>query len=796
MTMLAFTAANTATEINAAIRNADDSPLTVVLAAGVYELDEPIRILRGNVTLRGAGVGETILKTSTATESNAQAILVRGGEESELTTLKTSTVAGDTTTIVLNSAAGITAGMILKIEQANDAAYFAASGNTHLDVDEENALGHDLRQMLAEVIAVDGDTVTLRSATPYAFTGSDAAGDTIAKVSVMSLLTGIEISDLSVTSDLPGTPESMKFENVYADHATAGQNSAIEITGVRGLSLHDVATENTVSTAFDVSTVYGAEIDSLTSKGAFNKGPEGNGYAVLLKTVFNSTLTNLTDEDMRHSVLFGSFSAEHYNTIHVISTNRDINFHGSADSGNTIVVDRSVLEFQEGDLAKKAVAPGNALIHPNSTIENNDVTFRYLKGSWAADVVFGHDSGSRLYGYGANDELHGGAGRDLIDGGVGNDTLEGGAGSDTFIFRRGYGLDIIRDFETGRNGDTLDLARTGITARSCVSARQVDGDTVLSIGEGNSLMLEGIGQAAFAKMNITFSVAAQKGVTIAAWGSDLGFTGTAGSDVFALKPGNFNDGAAPDLLGFGGTDTLRIISGSTFDSSLAGRTEGVDVLDMSHAPRRGTVKLDSDFVEQSDADCVTVKYGKLGIYIDTGDIDGAREVRLLGKGQAQLGAKGGVVSASGAQAIDVLGNSGKDRIRGGAGDDRLNGGVGRDTLTGGGGDDAFVFTKAAGSAKADVITDFGHSKTNNDWIELDNAVWGGLSEGQLAKSRFHLVTGDKLTKGVDASDRLIYDRENGDIWFDRDGSGKKYWLVKVAEVPDDTPLTCKDFFII
>ena len=796
MTTLTFTAESTAAEINAAIRDADEGPLTVLLEAGVYELDAPIRIQRSDVTLQGAGVGETILMTASAEGGNARALVVRGGEETALSALKASTVAGDTTQIVLDNAGGVAVGMILKIEQENDAAYFAATGNTHLDAAAENAEGHYLRQMLAEVVAVDGDTVTLRSATPYAFTGSADGGATVAKVSVVDMLTGIEISDLGVTSDIAGTPASTDFTNRYAEFAETGSNAAVDITGVLGLSLHDVATRNTASVAFEFSTLYGAEIDALSASGAFNKGPEGNGYAFRLQTVFNSALTNLTDVDMRHSVLFGSFTAEHYNTIHVLSTNRDINFHGSADSGNTIVVDRSVLEFKEGDLAKNAVSPGNALIHPNATIEANDVTFRYLKGSWAIDVAHGHDDGSKLYGMGAGDELHGGAGVDLIDGGVGDDVLEGGAGADTFVFRRGYGRDTVLDFETGKSGDRLDLARTGITSRAGVSARQVEGDTVLSLGGGDRLTLEGISKAEYAKMNILFSAPVSKGVTIAAWGTDLGVAGTAGKDCFEFKLGNFKRGAGPDLLGHGGKDTLRIVAGSSFDSDLAGTTKGIDVLDMSHSPRRGQVRIDADFVDQSDDDYVMIKYGKLGLYLDTADIDGAREVRLSGKGQVLLGAKGGVVAAA-SGGINVLGNSASDRITGGDGDDRLNGGRSRDTLTGGDGDDVFVFTKYAGSRNADVITDFGTTRGDNDRFAIDNAAWRGLSEGWLAKSRFHIVAeGDKPSKGLDANDRLIYDPAHGDVWFDRDGSGKEYKLVKIAEVPDDTFLTHKDFLII
>ena len=792
MASLFFTAGTGAAEINAAIREADNEPLTVTLGPGTFALDEPIRILRGDVTLRGAAEGGTILVTGAAEDHNAQAIVVRGGRGAEVTTLKAGTVADGSTQIVVNDAAGIAVGTVIQIEQANDQAYFDATGNTHLDVGVENADGHSLRQMLAEVIAVDGDVLTLRTATPYAFGGTDDGGATVARVSVPELLTGIEIADLTVTSDLPGAPASEDFVNRYAEYADPSDNAALEITAVRGLKLHDVATRDTVSTAFNLGVVYESVLDNLSATGAFNKGGEGNGYAIQLRTAFNNTLTNISDADMRHSVLLASFSAEHFNTIHVASTNRDINFHGSADSHNTIVVDRSALDFPEED-AKRAVQTGDSSAHPNATVEANDVTFRYMMGSWAADIVRGHDDGSRLYGMQRNDELRGGAGVDLIDGGIDDDILSGGAGADSFVFRREYGGDVIEDFEPGT--DVLDLSGAGVTGRYGVATRHVGGDTILSMGGGTDLTLEGVSKADYAAMTITFAAAPRtEGVQVRAWEDDLGFSGTAGDDTFSLRPGNFD--AHPDLVGLKGLDTLRMISGSKFDADLLGEARGIDMLDLSDAPRRAAATLDRDFVAQSDKGYVIVKYGEEGLRLDTEDIQNTRAVKLRGEGQVQLSPDGAAVSAAGKSPIDVLGSSGSDKIRGGGGDDRINGGKERDILTGGGGDDAFVFTRKSGTSSADVITDFSDGETNDDRFEVENTVWQGLGEGGIPEDQFALVSGPRPGAGVEAGDRVLYDRARGDVWFDRDGSGTKYRMIKLAEVDAGTDLTHQDFLII
>lgn len=797
MPTLTFSAGASAADISRAIRQAADGPLTVRLAAGTYDLDAPIKILRSDVTLLGDGIGQTILRTASQTGGNAQAVQVYSGAETAVSTLKTSTVQDGTTKIVLNGTAGITAGTVIKIEQANDTAYFQASGNTHLDVATENAANHNLRQMLAEVVKVEGNTVTLKSSTPYAFTGSDAQGATVAKVSIPTLLTGIEIAGFTVTSDLPGTPGKYDFTNRSEAFADPSDNAAVEITGVRGLDLHDVKTVNTASTAFGFSQIYGSRIDSLEASGTFNKGADGNGYAFLIKTAFGNTLTNLIDKDMRHSVITGSFTAEHDNTIHVISTNRDINFHGSADSRNTIIVDRSTLEFDRFESSKKAVQPGNQLIHPRETIDKNDVTFKYLAGSFAEDEAHGHDSGSKLYGMQNDDILTGGRGRDLIDGGVDDDILTGGDGVDTFIYRRGYGLDRITDFTSGPVGDRLDLTSTGVTGRDALAARHVNGDTVLSFGGGHSLTLEGIDAAEYATMRLWFGTETTTGVSVTAWGSDLGFTGTAGHDTFSLRPGNYTNGSKPDLLGLQGNDTLQIISGSALDTAQLGRVVGIDIIDVTQTPNLASVRLDRAFADQADQDIITLKYDKTGLFLNTGDIRDPGAVQLSGNGKVQLAASGAVVSAAGNSAIDVTGGMGADTIRGGGGMDRISGGGGgRDLLIGGGGHDAFIFDKAAGSAGADVIDDFTNWRRNNDRFEIDSDAWGGVSDGWLAESQFKTVAASNIYKGIDADDRVIYDQTRGDVYFDRDGSGKAYGMIKLAEVDDGTVLTHADFLII
>ena len=111
-----------------------------------------------------------------------------------------------------------------------------------------------------------------------------------------------------------------------------------------------------------------------------------------------------------------------------------------------------------------------------------------LVGGDGDDTLGAWTGNDTLYGGRGNDIYYGGAGEDLLedsynnnlhdldtlDGGAGNDTLKGGGNDDTYIFKKGYGQDIISDYGTsksahlpsktvnGGNNDTL-IFGSGIT---------------------------------------------------------------------------------------------------------------------------------------------------------------------------------------------------------------------------------------------------------------------------------------------------------------------------------------------
>lgn len=141
----------------------------------------------------------------------------------------------------------------------------------------------------------------------------------------------------------------------------------------------------------------------------------------------------------------------------------------------------------------------------------------------------------------------------------------------------------------------------------------------------------------------------------------------------------------------------------------------------------------------------------------------------------------------------LIGTAGSDIIEGKAGGDFIYGKGGNDVLTGGSGWDKFMFdTKLDGSVA--TITDF---NTADDFIYLDNAIFGKLGSGSLSspvklKSDW-LVSGPGAV-AKDSNDYILYDKTTGYLSYDADGSGPGAAII-FAQLPAGLALTNSDIFV-
>ncbi|ANY78424.1 hypothetical protein BB934_09445 [Microvirga ossetica] len=143
----------------------------------------------------------------------------------------------------------------------------------------------------------------------------------------------------------------------------------------------------------------------------------------------------------------------------------------------------------------------------------------------------------------------------------------------------------------------------------------------------------------------------------------------------------------------------------------------------------------------------------------------------------------------------IAGGAAKDSLSGGLGNDTIFGGLGNDVLTGNGGRDFFVFnTKPNKSSNVDRVSDF---SAKDDTIWLDNAVFTKIgetgTEARPAKLKADMFWTGKAAH--DSSDRIIYDKATGALYYDADGTGRSA-QVKIATLTKNQKVSVSDFFAI
>jgi Ca2+-binding RTX toxin-like protein len=312
----------------------------------------------------------------------------------------------------------------------------------------------------------------------------------------------------------------------------------------------------------------------------------------------------------------------------------------------------------------------------------------------------------------------------VLDGLDGNDSLKGFGGYDTL--------------HVGDDHDTL----SGMDGSDTLYGE--DGDDNLIGGPGPDAMIGGYGNDAYLVdlFSDTVTELANQGIdtvrTSTTWILAPGVhvevlrtTDDAGVTNINLT-GNSHDN---ELIG---NDGVNVLNGAEGADDMTGHGSG-DIYYVDHA---------NDAVGESGGDGIDQVYTSVSWTLTNGaDVEQLRTIN----------------EASGSP-INLTGNSSGNLIRGNSGPNIIAGGGGKDTLVGLSGQDIFLFDTALDPMfNVDVLFDFNFTE---DFIHLENAIFGSLAPGPLAADRF--VIG---AAAQDGNDNIIYNSATGALLYDSDGSG-------------------------
>ncbi|PID66803.1 MAG: hypothetical protein CR975_01120, partial [Gammaproteobacteria bacterium] len=400
-----------------------------------------------------------------------------------------------------------------------------------------------------------------------------------------------------------------------------------------------------------------------------------------------------------------------------------------------------------------------------------------LNGGADNDTLDGNTGADKLDGGAGNDNLSGAAGNDQLIGGAGDDYLRGDTGSDNYVFAKGFGQDIIYNYNAGKTSqDSIQFIdgwqQSDFTFQRygnglVIAAKTTEDKVTVNNYFDNSGNYQ-VDQIMFSDKT-TLDIKAVKflvqqgseqndrlyaddgGSTLQGLGGNDRLYGASGADT--LSGGEGND----YLKGDKGNDTLNgglgndsLIGDQGSDTYIFGKNFGQDSINNydKSADRQDTIQFtegwkQSDFLFQRyDQDLIlasktTEDKAIIGNYFSDDDyrvdqvvfsngkkleFETIKDLVLKGTEQDDhLYAYDSGSDIKGLGGNDIIyGASGADKLSGGGGNDYLRGDKGNDNLSGGDGKDSLY-----GEAGDDRLD----GGAGNDRLYGDHGYYGGNTDG-------------------------------------------------------------------
>lgn len=477
-----------------------------------------------------------------------------------------------------------------------------------------------------------------------------------------------------------------------------------------------------------------------------------------------------------------------------------------------------------------------------------------ITGNAVRNVLTGNDGADTLRGGGDNDTLIGGLGRDSLFGEAGNDTLKFARSP---VVSTSGGLPVVywlpdvisgEVIDGGGDRDTIALRDnidfSGATIRSIEQvAFEASGTATFNarqFGAGAlspTLMVDGSGGADVFAVNLQGAPAVLLGdLTFTDWRDEdrVEITGSAGADIIG------GTDVADIIFGRGGSDRIGgglgadRVHGGAGDDRLEYEAAAVsvgEIIDGGSDRDTLVVRGEVNFIPFREGLTIISPTGPITSLIPspvtiqsverlefaTNYVNAVNSAQFSASHFAAPGLAATLAVSGTAQtdklfvtmgesvnldlsqitfanwsssdSVTITGDADGETIVGTRVADVIRSGGGSDLLTGGAGLDTFVFASGLGAAQVDTIRDF---SVRDDTIHLDNAVMAGLgtATGTLAAMAF--VTG---AVAADATDRVIYNRTSGDLFYDADGTGATA-AIKIAQLSAGLAMTHQDFVIV
>ncbi|HAB36854.1 MAG TPA: hypothetical protein DCE52_02425, partial [Rhodobacteraceae bacterium] len=319
---------------------------------------------------------------------------------------------------------------------------------------------------------------------------------------------GVGISELAAHSAYHQGETVLLSEVVNFDHIEFVSSPGDDYLSVAGVDGGYFAYDRFHGSHFGSDEIVGEAGHLMILLGDYNNGQgidasivNGRVDLTTLKGDLRSEYVERLDGDQYDDTLRGDD-----NRNYIAGVDGDDTLYGNG--GDDVLGGRYGDDFIEGGSGNDVIhgASGHDILKGGSGDDvihgdENDATYpEYEPFIYGNDKLWGQEGDDTLHGNEGNDTLEGGEGSDILDGGSeddwligdnGDDVLTGGSGSDVFHFEKGFGHDIITDFDE----DLDTLTYEGYTQAEWEGAsitKDANGYKVINLFDGATITLQGI----------------------------------------------------------------------------------------------------------------------------------------------------------------------------------------------------------------------------------------------------------------------------------------------------------------
>ena len=229
--------------------------------------------------------------------------------------------------------------------------------------------------------------------------------------------------------------------------------------------------------------------EDIIYKRVMDNGVISNDLIIILKDEYNTLINNTNTSSLNNP------NSPIIDKSLLKNTNNSIVIKDFFKDDSSMI---SSIEFDNGSIKKDHII--NSLLttsNLNDYINPFDKDKNYkIDSKDGNDTIITHNGNDTILAGNGNDTIDSGGGNDYIDGesddddiyagdgddtligGSGNDTLQGGMGNDTYVFGRGFGNDVILNFNPNNETDTIKFI-DGISQDE-LNFKSIDGNLVIS----------------------------------------------------------------------------------------------------------------------------------------------------------------------------------------------------------------------------------------------------------------------------------------------------------------------------